>query len=212
MRTLNRIQSIIALIGLIRDPLKTDLVFKMADAGKESNPEFTVQSELRIAQIPGAQQLFESRYVPALPVIRDLASLPANTFGFSFADFITKNNFDVGFFPRQSADSRLNYFINRSRYSHDQWHVLTGFPATIPGEIGLQGFTLAQMFAPVSAILIAAILLHIVLFNRSLFEESVRALFDGYQMGKRSKALFGIKLEEYWSKDLSVVRQELMIA
>jgi ubiquinone biosynthesis protein COQ4 len=212
MRTLNRIQSIFALIGLIRDPLKTELVFKMANAGKKSDPAYTAKTDQIISSLPGVQNLYDQRYTPELPDINKLAAFPSNTFGHEFAEFIRKNNFDVGFFPREAGSSRIDFIVNRSRYSHDQWHVLTGFEATIPGEIGLQAFTLAQIFAPVSAVIIAAILLHVVLFKKSLFEESIESLFRGYEMGKRTKALFGIKLEDYWSMDLAMVRRELMIA
>ncbi len=212
MRAIYRLKTIVALVGLTRDPLKTDLVFTLSDNGKDSNPHLITEADEKLARIKGANALFAEDYDPGLPAIDQLSALPQNSFGNAFASFIKKNSLDVGFFPKVKSADRIDYFINRSRYSHDQWHVLTGFEATIPGEIGLQAFTLAQLKSPVSAALIAVVLLHVVLFNHALFDEAVEALFKGYEMGRRSEPLFGIKLEQYWTEDLGLVRRELKIA
>ncbi|KAL7553683.1 hypothetical protein ACHAWF_018045 [Thalassiosira exigua] len=75
------------------------------------------------------------------------------TFGAAYAAFLQTHNFD----PRERSPVRfipneLSYVMVRYRQCHDYWHVLTGLPPTVLGELALKWLELIQTGLPLAAL------------------------------------------------------------
>jgi len=76
------------------------------------------------------------------------------TFGQAYGKFLEGHGFDPD--ERNEVthieDAELAYIMLRYRQCHDFWHVLTGLPSTLLGELGLKGLELFQTGLPVAAL------------------------------------------------------------
>lgn len=76
------------------------------------------------------------------------------TFGQAYTDFIRKHSFDPN--DRSSIkylhNPELAYVMTRYRQCHDYFHVLTGLPPTVLGELGLKILELMQTGLPLAAL------------------------------------------------------------
>eukprot|EP00903_Cladosiphon_okamuranus_P006754 g6588.t2 len=97
----------------------------------------------------------------ARPVINEatvdlaaLAALPEGTFGKSYSNFMKGNKFspDSRSAVQYVDDPDLAYVMRRYREVHDLWHVLSGLPPTVEGELALKWFELVQTGLPVCAL------------------------------------------------------------
>ena len=61
----------------------------------------------------------------------------ADTFGKSYYDFMLNHDFsaDERCKVRYMTDNELSYVMTRYRQVHDFWHVLTGLPTSVLGNI-----------------------------------------------------------------------------
>jgi ubiquinone biosynthesis protein Coq4 len=210
-QTFHRLQMMKSFFALVGDPTKTDHVFKMADEGRAIRGPLLKITIDGIAKQDGFMELYSKKYSPTLPALSELERYPINSFGYAFARHMLDNGLEVDFFPEVSGQGLEPYVIQRGRQVHDLWHVLTGFDTSVVGEVGLQGFTLAQLNAPFSAILISGGLLHSILRAPATFTPMVEQLFAGYETGRRAKRLIGLPIEEYLKEDLGKLRARLGI-
>ena len=76
------------------------------------------------------------------------------SFGAAYATFLQTHKFDPN--ERDSvrfiSDPKLSYVMARYRQCHDYWHVLTGLPPTVLGELGLKWLELIQTGLPLAAL------------------------------------------------------------
>jgi ubiquinone biosynthesis protein COQ4 len=85
-----------------------------------------------------------------------MASKPSDnlTFGEAYGQFLRGHGFDPD--DRSAVkyiqDPELAYIMLRYRQCHDYWHVLTGLPPTVLGELGLKWLELLQTGLPVAAL------------------------------------------------------------
>lgn len=106
-------------------------------------------------------------------------------------------------------DPELAYIMQRYRESHDFYHVLLGFGVSIPGELVVKWFEMANFNLPV-AVLSS-------LFGPFRMESSERrrllAAYGSWALkcGGSADCLIGIEWEKEWEKDLTELRQELGI-
>ena len=91
------------------------------------------------------------------PLIRDLKldtlqSLPENSFGKMYYNFMKERNFKVEERPkvRFLDEAELAYIMTRYREVHDFWHILFGMETTVVGEIGLKWVELLQTGLPMT--------------------------------------------------------------
>lgn len=201
-----------AFFALVRDPTQTQNIFFLSDMSLKVGGELLEPTLQSLREQEGFLDLYREAYRPPLANLRELERLPDGTFGREFARHMTANNLDVDFFPALAQDDLASYGIDRVRRTHDLWHVLVGFDTRVPGELGLQAFTLAQLRAPLSAVIIAGGILHVLTRNQSLFYESIDQIVRGYRLGLKCRPLLGIRLEERWSSRLVELRQELGLA
>ncbi|KAL9185067.1 hypothetical protein ACHAXT_002844 [Thalassiosira profunda] len=76
------------------------------------------------------------------------------TFGAAYATFLQTHEFDPNdrSAVRFLSDPDLSYVMTRYRQCHDYWHVLTGLPPTVLGELALKWLELMQTGLPLAAL------------------------------------------------------------
>jgi ubiquinone biosynthesis protein COQ4 len=196
-----------ALHALARDPEDTEQVFLL---GICLNARKLPELLTRIALDPDGATLLEERpSIDSGSVDFDaLRALPPGTLGREYVRFLDDNGLDPDLFqPPPGLPPIPTYVAKRIRQSHDLWHVVTGFGTDIPGEIGLQAFTHAQMRMPVSRILVA---LGLVRWSHR-YPRMVRLVREGRRMGRRAAFLPVVRWERLFDRPLARVRADLGI-
>lgn len=151
-------------------------------------------------------------YAP--PVDLDaLARLPDGTLGREYLRFLQDNDLHP-IVMTGNCDPEMvarNAFTVRYAIIHDMVHVLTGFDASWPGEVGVWAFVGGQNYsagfrgAAVMALLIAP-------FRCPLrLGQAWRSFRRGWRLGKRAKLLLAVRLEDYFDRPLDELRAELAI-
>lgn len=71
-----------------------------------------------------------------------LQSYPTDSFGFAYYSFLNHHDYspDDRTPVRYISDPELAYILTRYRQIHDFWHILSGLPVSILGELGLKRF------------------------------------------------------------------------
>jgi ubiquinone biosynthesis protein COQ4 len=167
----------------------------------------------RIEQIfddPRYRRLYEERRTIDSKTVdlERLGRLPEGTLGRAYADFLRSRGLTPEVFddaPREVADPRAVYVIQRLRQTHDLWHVVTGLETDAAGEIALQAFTFAQIRAPSSLILALAGTLQRVRQRPALRREVAAA----FRAGRRAEKLALFPWEDHWETPLAEVRAML---
>lgn len=197
-----------AMLAIIRDPNRTEEIFKLSEIGLKNADHPNVKPVVEHAlSHPEFRELYERRYLqPPVDVAR-LASLPEGTLGRAYADFLSTNGLSAVFYPVLEADRPAYYLSMRARQSHDIWHVLTGYPVGVPGELALQAFTLAQLHSGLSALLIGGGLMHLVKKTPAEIASVMAGIAEGFERGRRAKFLLGIPFEEHWELPLDEARR-----
>lgn len=206
-----RIRILKAFSDLVRDPRRTDKVFALSNLGRQQENPLAQQTISYIKSLPNVSEILEQNTKVHLPSLAELSQSPVGSFGRSYAEHMKINKLDPNFFPWEMNGSDEDRILNRVRSMHDLWHVLVGFDTSVPGELGLQAFTLAQLRSPLSALLIAGGILHSLTRGQKDFGHSIDCIFQGYQMGVQSRSLLGVQLEEHLDEDLSSLRQRFGI-
>jgi ubiquinone biosynthesis protein COQ4 len=151
-------------------------------------------------------------YLPVIELDR-LRSLPEGTLGHAYAVYMDQNHLA----PIQvSAEYRYlaerNVFAVRYAVTHDIFHLLLGFDTTLPGEIGVLAFAVAQGYSRVQAI---SLVLALILYSLRVPWQIGRIVSNvrrGYAMGRRAGFLLARRFEDEWDRELSGLRSELRLA
>lgn len=196
---------------LMRNPNKTEELLKFADTMHALGHYDAVIERLK--SDPDVRALFESRHVRGLVDMNKLSLMPEGTLGYEFVQYARRNDINPNYFfkPGRVIENDHDYYEVRVRETHDVWHVVLGFDTDEPGELGVQGFMVAQFSPPTSTFLLAGA------FVRALFRYPDRvfaytqAVSKGFEIGVRCKQFFGIKWEDYWNIPLSQLRLALNV-
>ena len=86
--------------------------------------------------------------------------------------------------------------------------MLTGFGIDAAGELGVQGFILAQIRSPLAVFFIFGGILAS-LKNQLPLDELLKALARGFELGLQAQCVIACKLEEGWDRPLADWQQEL---
>ena len=142
-----------AVRALDRNKEDTTQVFHVIDALKGSSDRkyFKIFSKTKLGK-----KILEKKInlVDTLKDKKFLESLPKNTLGYKYFEFIYKENLS----PEELIDASNNidgrdlrgrsedeiFFNTRKRDMHDLWHVTTGYGRDALGELSLLAFTYAQ--------------------------------------------------------------------
>ena len=181
-----RLKMFRAFFSLVKNPTKTDKIFELADAGRNRRRKSVEVTMKPILENEEFLQLWKDRYNRTSD-IQTLRDFPEETFGRKFAEFLDEHHFQPNSFPPVEPDTALDYLVSRMRHTHDLWHVLTGYETTIVDELALQAFGLAQVKSPLSAIIIAAGILHLVIFKPTEVVQAFEGISQGFLRGKTSR-------------------------
>lgn len=194
-------------ISIIKDPGQTESVFDIVEGMR--NTEASKLAVEYVKSQPEVAQIVEERYLSPTPNLDELMQLPQGSLGYEYAAALKAAGFDPDFYRKIEVTDDLSYIMLRVRQSHDIWHTITGFSTDVPGELGLQAFSLAQTHLPLPIILIAGGLLKSLLKSPSELEKLLDRIAVGYRMGRKAKPFLGQKWEENWEKPVSEWRAEL---
>lgn len=140
--------------ALIADKEDTEQVFHVIEA---LNGDVVMRRFKEFAASPeGKRELEKMTYLP--PILDDhewIKSLPANTVGRAYVDFMEREGLSAQGLVEENQkyrqhevehfDDQLAWYMDRVRDTHDMFHVLTGYGRDALGEAGVLAFTYGQM-------------------------------------------------------------------
>jgi ubiquinone biosynthesis protein COQ4 len=133
------------------------------------------------------------------------------TFGQGYARFLQGHGFDPDERDqvRHIPDADLAYTMLRYRQCHDFWHVLTGLPPTVLGELGLKWLELLQTGLPVAAL--SATVGSLRLGDKERVTLNQHYLPWAIQMSRQSTYLLNVYYEKEFDTNLNELRRRLKI-
>jgi ubiquinone biosynthesis protein COQ4 len=112
----------------------------MAASRDQKSLYLTVQ---HLSQYPHSKTAL-ANHLPLEPIdLAALHQLPTDTLGYHYADYMLSNQLQHLELP--PAASEYEFIDTHMRETHDIWHVVTGSPLNMLGEIKLQAFCIAQL-------------------------------------------------------------------
>ena len=167
----------------------------------------------RLRQNQDIVALLAERYWGHWPGIEELAAMPAGSLGQAFGALLQQEGLTL--IPRPEGLEQLTdddqYLQLRMRACHDLWHLITGFPTTLLGEVALNGFGARQLRQPGAVLLLAADLL-----SRAHLNDTKPDLADavsfGLRLGGVCAPVLAQRWEEGWERPLSEWRDQLGIS
>jgi ubiquinone biosynthesis protein Coq4 len=199
-----------ALLELIETPDRVPSALAILNHSYPS--PLATMARRRLRQEPSIAALVDERYWGHWPGVEELAAMPAGSLGQSFGALLQQEGLDL--IPRpeglQSLSDDDQYLQLRARACHDLWHLVTGFPTTLPGEVALNGFGARQLRQPGPVLLLAADLL-----SRAHLSDTTPDLADavafGLRLGGVCAPVLAQRWEEGWHRPLSQWRDDLGI-
>ena len=173
--------------------------------------------------IPGAAAFLKEAYIAEPLTVEGLRDYSPGTLGAAYRDFVEENNLIENFgrdyraFQKQLKSSgkldrmpeEMAYMMVRGTQLHDFMHVLTGYGATIPGELALASYYLSQIRFPYHAIRLAVTMAHTALVAPKGVVPSMDAFVDGWYYGRNSTNINFEKWEERMGEPLSALQTEM---
>lgn len=159
---------------------------------------------------PEVAAILSERYLAPVHDLEALLQYPQDSLGYVYADHMRQSGFEP-IKPPLAIDSDTRYVEYRWQQTHDIWHLITGFDTSDIGEIGLQAFYLAQFQLPLSSLLIANALIATTVLQPESLNPLLKAIAQGYHMGKVAKPLIAQKWETAWEKPLALWQAELNV-
>jgi len=163
-----------------------------------------------ICSTPQGKQAFEKRPMLGEINLQELHSLPVDTLGYAFANHFLSNNLQP--LKPKSVENDFQFLSAHITETHDIWHIITGSGTNILGEIQLEAFYVAQLYATRFWLaLLTKNLLKAVVYDIELSTQYMDAITQGWIMAKQAKPLFGIEWNLLWETPLDDVRNSLNI-
>ncbi|KIG12170.1 hypothetical protein DB30_01853 [Enhygromyxa salina] len=176
-------------------------VYKGELSGARARPEV----EAQLDRVRG--------YAP--PVDLDaLAQLPDGTLGREYLRFLQSNKLHPIVLTGNCDPEMVarNAFTVRYAIIHDMVHVLTGFDASWPGEVGVWAFVGGQNYSAGFRLTAIVALLFAPLRCPLRLGAAWRSFRRGWGIGKRAKLLLAVRLEDEFARPLDELRAELGLA
>jgi ubiquinone biosynthesis protein COQ4 len=208
------LRTIYAAFMLARDPNRTKYVFMIGRAQDDSAED---QRQAGLVVDPFKSEALETmwrhRFAAERYDIDALLELPADTLGGAYARHMNANGLKPDYCHDEQPRHRMAWLRTRIHQTHDIWHLLTGFGTDEYGEVGLQGFYLAQFPNGQAAIIAAGAILKSVLRGRfAELQRHVEAFCFGYCAGRRADSLLAVRWEELWRENLDDLRRRYGIS
>lgn len=163
-----------------------------------------------LSQFPHSQQAL-ARHQPLESIdLAALHQLPIDTLGYHYADYMLSHQ--LQHLAAKPATSAAEFIDTHLRETHDIWHVVTGSPISMLGEIQVQAFCIAQLqLSRFWMALLTKNLLKASIYNIEAADGYMGALTTGWTMGKAAQPLFGVDWVSMWEIPLAQVRVSLGI-
>lgn len=202
-----RFQLIRGYFQMVRNPQNTELIFKALELVAQLKDQGPLEEVLKgLYSHPEFKAMVDEGYMPRKPDLEELGKMPEGSFGREVFNHMTKNKIDFDLFPEEVPDGAIKYVNQRMYLDHDLWHVLLSYNTDVSDELALQGFNVAQLRSPFSAMIISGGLLHLLKKNPLTAADTLGLVARGYQRGKQAKFLLGIKLHEMFERPINEVR------
>jgi ubiquinone biosynthesis protein COQ4 len=201
------------LVALVKDPadpvrgydlLTRSYATPAAAAGREA-----------IRRDPQLGSLIEERYRVRWPAMAELLALPADSLGHRYAARMRDGGLEIpspSILPceLESADAWIH---QRTRQTHDLWHVVLGCPASSAGEGAVLGLMMMQLNWPGPSLLLSAALMHCSLCGPAAGDADIGpAVAFGLQLSQVCASLLAQRWEEDRHRPLAAWQPELGIA
>ncbi|MEO8101591.1 MAG: Coq4 family protein [Betaproteobacteria bacterium] len=145
--------------------------------------------------------------------LHTLRKLKSDTFGHAYALFMQENFLTPLVISPETADELASTNVLAVRYPilHDAFHVLLGFDASLPGELGVWTFVAGQHYSPSFD--------RAAMFTRLLYPMVAPLKFGELrQQGQRGRTLarqvpclIAQPIDKFWHESLAEVREKLRI-
>jgi ubiquinone biosynthesis protein COQ4 len=163
-----------------------------------------------LSQYPHSQIALANRQPLGSIDFAALHQLPVDTLGYQYADYMLSNQLEQ--LETQPAANESEFIDIHIRETHDLWHVVTGSPVSMIGEIQLQAFCIAQLqLSRFWLALLTKNLLKAAIYDIEAADGYMTALTTGWTMGKAAQPLFGVDWLSMWEMPLDRVRASLNI-
>lgn len=204
-------------------PLDYGVYFLINDWWEVASKEQIDQYMEELHAIPGAEAFLRERYIAPTMTVEGLKDYAPGTLGAAYRDFVIENNLmenfarDYRVYHKELESSGklknmpadMAYMSIRGTQLHDFMHVLTGYGATIPGELSLASYYLSQIRSPYHAIRLAVTMAHTALVLPKGVTPSMDAFVDGWYYGRNSRNINFEKWEERLDEPLSKLQTEM---
>ncbi|WP_018691715.1 Coq4 family protein [Algicola sagamiensis] len=161
-------------------------------------------------QHPEVKALVDEKYLPETPSIDEMCQMRSGSLGHTFGHFMREYGLSLTGLPEIEIKDDKTYFMHRARSTHDFFHVALGVPPTMPGELAIQGFQIAQVATPVSKFLCSMAFLRSLEFTQEMYD-FLDPLVGGYLEGRKAKVFLGQRWEERLEEPLEQVRESLNV-
>jgi len=205
----------------VNTPLEYGVYFLFHDYWEKA-PQSAIDAYVaELHKIPGIQEALEERYIAEPLSLERLKQCAPGTLGAGYLKFIVDNNLEenlgknyrkfneelraAGTLDRLPDD--LSYMMVRGFQTHDFHHVLTGYEATIYGELALASYYLAQLRQPYHAFRVAVTTAHTAFLAPAFIPEAMDAFTDGWSYGRASKNIYFERWEDEIDTPLEVLRE-----
>jgi ubiquinone biosynthesis protein COQ4 len=205
LQIINKAKLVHAYITAARDISRIDALLNAAEA-TESGQEL---ANSPMFQRPEVRAFLASSTPPLVIDKAALSKLPEGTLGKGFVEFLDAQGIDPADLDRHFNDDAPERVKQHFRRTHDLWHLLTGFGTDPAGEVGVQGFYLAQNAGAVATMFLSLGFLNALLAAPDDVDRRAAALVRGWLLGKRAHHLFGVDWASLWSTPIADVRARL---
>ncbi|MEQ1876728.1 MAG: Coq4 family protein [Bdellovibrionia bacterium] len=210
-----RVSEAIALtsaVSIVRDPNNTKAVFDLSDALESlATTEDLNSFAEELCRDPKAIAAIEERYRLGPVDLTKLMELPKNTLGRTYVEHLMKNQVMPATLRIPEVSDDVSYIKAHITETHDIWHTLTGFANDVAGELGLAAFGAAQLPSQFQMLLLGGGLINTALYDFEDRHRRMDSIVHGWNMGKESEKLFGVRWNELWNEPIAKLRRELKI-
>jgi ubiquinone biosynthesis protein Coq4 len=139
-----------------------------------------------------------------------LGRSPAGSLGKLLFDSIGAG-YDPDFYRRNEIASDWEWASHRGRQIHDVLHLVTGYPPTIVGEIGVFAFMAGNLLDYGSLLIaVTAVAGHLGL-RPELLAVDASVFARAFLAGRKVRPVLGVKFEELFDRSIFEVREQLGI-
>ena len=201
------------LAAVAENPADVEHVFDLLSRSYATPAADTARACLRAD--PRIALLLAERYAPPWPELAELLALPSDTLGGRYGRWFGGAGLPPPPEPVLAAGTAADdqWLHLRVRHTHDLWHVVSGCPPSVAGEVALNAVNVMQLRWPGGAMLLGADLLHRCLVGPGDHgpDLGLAAAF-GLQLGHACEPLLAQRWEEGWERPLEEWRERLGIA